>query len=303
MSDGRVPTAVLLPDIENAKLALRETTSVEGLRGFREAAALAEIYAKAHESRDAYLLAAEVRIWTERRAGEIRRDLPRLPGRRGHAPFDFDEAQRLYAGGLTWKQVAHNLGVDTSTIKKARDRGWTPWPHITSVIAKFDEEFGVARTVAERWEILAGVPEEDLQSALEDTKARDGSFATLAVLRRIGTTPIKRLEPGIYVTQRGKIKLQWSRDGLRHSKILDHADLERARKQLADLRGKTKPRQPSRLRHVVVGDSISSVRMSLEYIERLDWKITRLEAKSHIVEATRLLHLAEDELVEASLLA
>lgn len=297
MANGQLAERAILPDIENAKLALREISSSEGLKGFHDAAQLAEIYARAHQSKDAFILAAEVRLWTERRAGEIRRGIPRGPSNK--PTFDRQEAHRLRDQGLNRAEIGRRLGVSTSAIYNAEKRGWETAPDVTPCRV-FDAELGIRPTVGCLWEKLAAVSSEEFEVILEKIKTlADPSMSTTSVLRHIGETNT-RLEPGIYATRDGRLQIRWTKDGVSRKVTLRHGNLERARHHLASVRGTVKPVKRL-LRNRTVGDASYFVRMALTTLDQLDE--SKPEARPYVTEAVRLLHKAEDELVKASLLA
>lgn len=282
------------PAVREARIALQEAP-LDEIKEIHDRAVAAEAYAKAKEHREAYLAAGEIKLWAERSAGAVRKDLPRVHGIQPR--FDRDEARRLREQGLTQRQVGERLGVDKSAIGYAERNNWGDG--IKGVpLKEFDENLGVASGTAYNWEKLSEIPDDRFAELIEDAKQADAALTAVGILRRDGKSYEKRVAPGIYRIRDGRLALRWQKNGVPHMKVLKHGDLPRARAALARARGTVK--EPVVRVGSTVSDGYALVRRALQALDKLDTKEFDLEAKDAVNRAIAALHKAEDELVIAS---
>lgn len=280
--------------VEGTKLTLKETTDLDEIKQIHDMAQAAEVYAKAQLSREAYLAAAEIKLWAERRAGEIRRQLPRAHGIPPR--FDRQEAKRLRKQGLSHRQIGEALGVNHSAIGYAERKGWADG--IKGVpLREFDDRLGVSSALAYNWERLSEIPEPRFVELLAEAKEREGSMTASGIARRDNREYVKRLEPGIYQTRDGRLAIKWKKDGVSRYKTMPTDDLTKARKALARARGSIKERQVRGA--ATVGDAYALVRRALQVLDTVHAQLEP-EAREAASAAIGHLHKAEDELVRAS---
>lgn len=293
-SDPGTDLVATTPAVREARIALRDAP-LEDIKELHDRAVAAEAYAKAKQDREAYLVAAEVKLWSERAAGAIRRQLPR---RHGIEPrFDRDEARSLREQGLTQRQVGERLGVDKSAIGYAERNGWGDG--IKGVpVKEFDEELGVPTSVAYNWEKIAELSDERFAELVEEAKEHDAALTASGILRRAGRSYETRVEPGIYRMRDGRLSLRFQREGVGEMRILEHNDIAKARRELAQARGAG--RGPVIRNAVTIGDGYQLVVRALETLERLDVKDFDPELAEAIGLAIASLHSAEDRLLSAS---
>lgn len=281
--------------VRDAKVALADA-DLDTIKEVHDRAVAVEAYAKAKERRAEYMAAGEIKLWAERSAGAVRRELPR---RHGIEPrFDREEAKRLREQGLTQREVGRRLGVHGSAIGYAERNGWGDG--IKGVpLKEFDEDLGVTPSVAYDWERIAEIPEERFSRLVEEAKERDASLTAKGIIRRDGRAYETRVEAGIYRLRDGRLSLRWQKDGVRRMKVLKTDDVAQARKALAKVTGKIK--EPPRVRvGNTVGDGYALVRRALQVLDNLDSAEFDQDAKRAVSNALGHLHKAEDELVIAS---
>lgn len=280
--------------IEQAKDILRLSDDVGEIAGIHGLAQAAEVYARAQGAKEKYMEAAEVKLLAERRAGEIRRQLPR---RHGISPrFNRGEAKRMRELGMTQREVGQALGVDASAIGYAERNGWGDGiPGVP--LDEFDAKFGVTKSSAYDWEKLSEIPEDRFATLLEDAKEKDLSMTAKAFVRREGLAYETRLEPGIYRIRDGRLAIRWNKGGIARYKTLDTEDLSVARKALAKARGDLKERRVRSAR--TIGDAYALVRRALQTLDAVGSSLEP-DARRATDAAIGHLHRAEDELVKAS---
>lgn len=282
------------PAVVDARTMLA-TASLSDVKELHDRAVAAEAYAKAKDDREAYLVAGEIKLWSERAAGRVRRELPRA---HGVAPrFDRDEAKRMREEGMSQSEIGRRLGVHKSAIGYAERNDWKDG--VKGVpLREFDEGLGVAPGTAYNWEKLSEIPEDRFDELVAQAKERDSSLTAVGILRRDGKTYERRVAPGIYELRDGRLSIRWTKNGVSRMKVLPTKEIAQARKVLAKARGTIK--DPTVRVGQTVSDGYSLVRRALQALDNLEPKEFDSEAKAAIKRAITHLHKAEDELVVAS---
>ena len=297
------PTDLLARRIEEAKNQIASLSTAEELRDAHAFAETAETYARTKNAREAYFEAGALKLRIERRAGELRKSIPRAKSVGRPRKFDYDEARRLRVSGMSYPKIAQQLSVSRSAVELAinnLERGRDFSVKDESALQTFDENMGISRAVGNSWERLADVPEEDFERIIEAIRESDGSLASTSFVRR-ATKEIERVERGIDRLGDGRLKIRWRKDGINRSKVLPHGDLRKARKELARVRGLDIKARPKVSNRSTIPDSQACVARALAILSATDQRKHNRDVRTHLDEAERLLHLAEDALVQASI--
>lgn len=287
-----------LAKVEEVKTILRETVDLTELREIRDTAEAFQVYARARASKEAHDAAGEVRLWAERRFGELRMQIPHVPGGSPHTGWDIQKAKELRASGMSHAIIGKELGVSEGTVRNAEGRGWVVKPE-SRLLREFDEKIQVPRHTADLWEKLARIPEETFAGYINRAKSlEDGNLTAASLVRRDGLADETRVERGIYTLADGRVVVRWEQNGVKRRKTLPNTTtIEQAREWMERARGRLpRGRTPS---GKTIGDAWNLTKRTLEILDTL--QEDRLwEAKVHIDEAISHLHKAEDALVLAS---
>lgn len=285
---------------DEAKSLIASISDPADLSDIRKRAAVFEAYAETMKSREAYLLAGEIRLRAERRAGEIRRKLPRMPAIRGRGKrkFDYAEAKRLRDSGLSRYAIAKQFGVSKDAVKAAERRGWPPPEADRSALAEFDEQFGVGPGRSGKWQELAELDDEKFECVIADIKARDLGFTPSTALRLAGAGKRRTIERGIDEVNDGRLAIRWRKAGVTHSRVLDTKDVAIARRTLAELRGDIKEPVGLGGRAHDIDDGYAFLRRALQCLDTGRLHVCA-DSRRLVDVAIAELHRSEDSLIKA----
>lgn len=286
--------AAPLESVENAKAALAEMQDPADLNDVRLRASVFEAYAQANGAKEAAQDAAEIRLWAERRAGELRAGLPAVQGAQ-RPRIDLGLAQSLREEGLTFAKIAERLGVSHATVSNWARKGWSSNYRERSPKRLFDDEFGVSATVAVRWCEVAKIPERQFKKILREIRAEDRFLSVHVVLAKYNRRETS-IERGISRLPDGRLRVRARRDHREYNRILDTDDLDKARAVRAEMRGLVSKPKPQAF------SSIDAARQTLVRVEAtisLELPTVDPGTRKELHEALAHVHAAEDALVRA----
>jgi DNA modification methylase len=130
--------------VSQAKTALAEARSLDEVKDIRDKAEAMRLYLKQRdESLEAQNTAAEIKLWAERKAGELLKAMPKHPG------------------GRPLENHRHDDGSFTPTLA----------------------DIGVDENQSRRWQTVASLPEDEFTRHIEETKAAGKDLTTNGVLK------------------------------------------------------------------------------------------------------------------------